>query len=197
MHRQGRLNDGSEIVYAGGLNIRDFLGVPSVTHTGSTAGYRAFLGRYPEQGLSVAMICNASNVQTGGNGGQIARAFLGAAAQDPPPGDHARLARPDSDRFAGLYRDPVTGLTRELRADDGLLRDGRTFLDPAGDLAFTAGSGGRRYVFQDDLHSFQIDDWQYTDQRYERVQPWSPEAEELEEFVGTYHSDDAETTYVV
>ena len=44
MHRQGRLNDGSEILYAGGLQVRQFAGVRSITHTGSTAGYRAYLG---------------------------------------------------------------------------------------------------------------------------------------------------------
>lgn len=49
------VDDGSESVYAGGLRIEPFRGVRSVTHTGATAGYRAFLGQYPDQGLSSAL----------------------------------------------------------------------------------------------------------------------------------------------
>jgi CubicO group peptidase (beta-lactamase class C family) len=197
MHRQGRLSDGSEIVYASGLRIEDFLGVPSVTHTGSTAGYRAFLGRYPAQGLGVAMLCNASNVSTGGTGGRIARVFLGDAVEEPPEVDHQARARPDADRFAGLYQDPVTGNTRQLRVEGGLLRDGRTILDPEGERTFGIADTARRYVFEPDLETFRIEDWQYTDQRYERVESWTPSLAELEELAGTYHSADAETTYVV
>lgn len=195
MHRRGRLSDGSDSRYAGGLQHGELGGVRAVTHTGSTAGYRAFLGRYPDEGLGVAMLCNASNVSTGGTGARIARVFLGDAFTEAPRPDHARLARDDNDRFAGLYRDPVTGFTRELTADGGLLHDGGTVLDPAGDLAF-ATTSGRRYVFEPDLRTFQIEDWQYTDQRYERVEPWTPSSSELNDFVGTYHSDDAETTLV-
>ena len=197
MHRPGVLRDGSEIRYAGGLMLGDLSGVSSVTHTGSTAGYRAYLGRFPEQGLGVAMLCNASNVPTGGTGSRVASVFLAEYLRDAAEPDHARLARSDAERFAGVYADPVTGLTRELRVEDGLLRDGGTFLDPAGELTFAPFGSDRRYVFEPGLAAFRIEDWQYTDQRYERVEPWTPSRSELEALTGWYHSDDAETTYRV
>src|SRR5690606_10041355 len=58
-------NDGSRISYAAGLTVDRLAGVHQVSHTGSTGGYRAFLGRYPEQGVAVALLCNAGDVQPG------------------------------------------------------------------------------------------------------------------------------------
>ncbi|MDH3270318.1 MAG: serine hydrolase [Gemmatimonadota bacterium] len=201
MHQRGTLNDGSTIVYAGGLMIEPFAGVPSVTHTGSTAGYRAFIGRYPDQALSVAMLCNASNAPTGGNGSAVARVYLGGMATDPPRPDYEAASRARSlDRFAGLYADPVTGSTLELRVQDGILRQGSAMLLPLSETAFQVGSGGRRYVFDrasDARSGFEVEDWQYSNQRYEPVESWSPSAPELAAFAGTYQSVEAETTYRV
>ncbi len=200
MHETGRLNDGSDIVYAGGLRVEDYRGVSSVTHTGSTAGYRAFLGRYPEQGLSVAMLCNASNVSTGGNGTAVARVYLGDALVEPvanravPSGSVAPVQQ-----LTGLFADPVTGstMTVEAREDGSITIDDRVMVR-TGVLDFAPTTGARRFVFDESLQSFEVEDWQYTQQRYWRVDgSWSPSAAELEEFVGTYHSADAETTYRV
>ena len=89
MHRQGVLNDGSEISYASGLMVGTLRGVPSVSHTGSTAGYRAYLGRYPDQRLAVAILCNAGNANPGQLGSQVAEAVLGDALE-PAPGPTER-----------------------------------------------------------------------------------------------------------
>ena len=105
MHETGRLNDGSEIVYAAGLRIAEHAGVPAISHTGSTAGYRAFTARYRDQGLAVAMLCNVTNVPTGGTGARIARVFLGEASDPVEP---AGVAVPRDKLLAltGLYREP-------------------------------------------------------------------------------------------
>jgi CubicO group peptidase (beta-lactamase class C family) len=58
MHRRGVLNNGDTITYASGLQLVRYRGLPEVSHTGSTAGYRAFLARYPEQRVGVAVLCN-------------------------------------------------------------------------------------------------------------------------------------------
>lgn len=198
MHEQGQLSDGSEIVYASGLRVEPYMGVPSVTHTGSTAGYRAFLGRYPEQDLSVAMLCNASDAPTSGNGTAVARIYLGDAAKEPEPNVGVQVADgPALDAFEGLYADPVTGSTIEVESDEDGLAVGRRSVVRAGPYELLTESGSRRYLFDSDLSGFRVDDWQYTDQRYERVEPWSPTSDELDDYVGTYHSDDAETTYRV
>lgn len=199
MHETGRLNDDSDIVYAGGLRVEPYRGVRSVTHTGSTAGYRAFLGRYPDQGLSVAMLCNASNAPTSGNGTAVAQVYLGYALAAPvenravPVGSAGPVHQ-----LTGLFADRVTGSTISVGARDNvtLTIDGRAMIR-TGPLEFAPATGGRRYEFWG-LDGFEVDDWQYTQQRYWRVDgSWSPSATELAGFTGTYHSDDAETTYRV
>jgi CubicO group peptidase (beta-lactamase class C family) len=57
----GRFNDGKPHTYAMGLMVRPYKGVPAVAHSGSTAGYRAHLTRFPQQKLSVAVLCNTSH----------------------------------------------------------------------------------------------------------------------------------------
>jgi CubicO group peptidase (beta-lactamase class C family) len=81
MHEQGVLNDGSTITYAAGLSVTRYQNVPEVSHTGATSGYRAFLARYPDQRLDVAVLCNAGNVNPGTVGREVAAAFLGSALQ--------------------------------------------------------------------------------------------------------------------
>ena len=199
MHRKGHLSDGSEIVYASGLRVEELAGVPAVTHTGSTAGYRAFLARYPEQGLSVAMLCNASNVSTGGTGARIARVYLGDAAKDAVPPASVSVPEARLRSLVGLYREPVTGETRELRLEGGRLHDGGTELIPLSERELVAGASDRRYVFSASGRAggFEIESWEYSDQRWEPVERWTPSPADLTGFAGTYHSDDAETTFVV
>ena len=73
----GRFNDGRAHDYALGLYVRPWRGVPEVSHSGSTAGYRAFLARYPKQHVSVAVLCNAGNANATQYAHAVAEAYLG------------------------------------------------------------------------------------------------------------------------
>jgi CubicO group peptidase (beta-lactamase class C family) len=75
----GRFTDGREHDYAFGLYVRPWRGVPEVSHSGSTAGYRAFLTRYPDQHLSVAVLCNAGDANATQFAHAVAEAYLGSA----------------------------------------------------------------------------------------------------------------------
>ena len=200
MHETGRLNDGSEIVYAAGLRIAEHAGVPAISHTGSTAGYRAFTARYRDQGLAVAMLCNVTNVPTGGTGARIARVFLGEVSDPVEP---AGVAVPRDELLAltGLYREPVTGSPMRVDlADDGLRVDGRTPLLPLSAEEFQAGPSSRRFVFETrggGRPTIHVESWEYTEHRYEPVEPVEPSLAELRSYEGEYHSSDAETTFVV
>ena len=76
MVEQAILTDGTTIEYAGGLFVGRFADRPAVTHTGATSGYRAYLGDFPDDGLSVALLCNTGNANPGQLGGRVARLFL-------------------------------------------------------------------------------------------------------------------------
>jgi CubicO group peptidase (beta-lactamase class C family) len=73
------LNDGRGQFYAFGLYVRPYRGIPEVSHSGSTAGYQAFLTRYPKQHLSVAVLCNTASASPTQNARAVAELFLGGA----------------------------------------------------------------------------------------------------------------------
>ena len=200
MHETGHLNDGSEIVYAAGLRIAENSGVPAISHTGSTAGYRAVTTRYPDQGIALAMLCNVTNVPTGGTGERIARVFLGEVP-DPVEPSAVDVSRGKLAVLTGLYRDPVTGSTLRVDLSEaGLELDGQGPLTPLSENEFQANSNSRRYVFETKEGSrptIHVESWEYTDQRYEPVEPAEPSAGELRAYEGQYYSSDAETTFVV
>jgi CubicO group peptidase (beta-lactamase class C family) len=79
----GRFTDGRVHEYALGLYVRSYRGVREVSHSGSTAGYRAFLARYPDQRFSVAVLCNAASANPTQYAHAVAEAFLGAAFTTP------------------------------------------------------------------------------------------------------------------
>jgi len=109
LQRNMRLNEGTEISYALGVGVSHWRGVPAVSHTGSTGGYRAALYRYPEQNVSVALLCNLGSINPGVMAQRVAALVLGsalaAAPADPAgvPVEPATLAG-----LAGAYYSPRT-----------------------------------------------------------------------------------------
>ena len=200
MHETGQLNDGSEILYAGGLNTAQHAGVSAISHGGATAGYRAFTVRYLDQGIAVALLCNVTNVATGGTTARIARIFLEGVPGPVLPGG-VDVERDELAPLAGLYREPVTGNTMTVELLDGGLRmNGRIPLTPMSNTEFQAGLNPRRYVFEAQAGgrpTVHIESWEYSDQRFEPAEPADPSLAELRSYEGEYHSSDAETTFLV
>jgi CubicO group peptidase (beta-lactamase class C family) len=79
----GRFTDGRPHTYAFGLTVGQYRGVREVSHSGSTAGYRAFLTRYPDQHVSVAVLCNAATANPTQYAHAVAEAYLGQALTPP------------------------------------------------------------------------------------------------------------------
>jgi len=143
--RSGRLENGKETGYALGLSVGEWRGVRVVSHTGSTAGYRAFLAHYPESGHTVALQCNTATANSSALGQGVAAIFLadrlkaavaadavdlaGAAANaatEPASANAGAAVRPAPDRalfarLAGRYHDAETGATVELASEDSVM----------------------------------------------------------------------------
>jgi CubicO group peptidase (beta-lactamase class C family) len=194
MHRQARLNGGRELEYASGLVVTRYRGISEVSHSGATAGYRAFLARYPEQRLDVALLCNAGSANPGALAHQVADVFLNAAPEAP-----GRPAAVDSALLrsrAGLYRDTRTSMVMRLAASgDVLTAVGRGPLVPTSPSRFRAGES---WVVFDDAagaggHAgFRVMSPDGDTLRYEPVAGFAPGAAQLTEFAGVYHSDEAD-----
>jgi CubicO group peptidase (beta-lactamase class C family) len=72
LHTTGRLNAGTPLTYAWGLQIGEYRGLPIVEHGGSLGGYRAHLLRIPSQHTSVALLCNSSTIAPSGLARRVA-----------------------------------------------------------------------------------------------------------------------------
>jgi hypothetical protein len=61
----GKLNNGEEIPYALGLNIRRYGGLRTIGHGGSAVGYQADYMQFPDQRFSIMILSNLSTFNTG------------------------------------------------------------------------------------------------------------------------------------
>jgi hypothetical protein len=72
-----KLNDGKGCGYAAGLTIGKYNGNDEIAHSGSTAGYRAWLAWYPQKRLSVVLLSNYAQFQPVQIGRAVAAIFVG------------------------------------------------------------------------------------------------------------------------
>jgi CubicO group peptidase (beta-lactamase class C family) len=196
LQRRGRLNDGREIEYAGGLFMTSYEGLPEVSHGGATAGYRAFLARYPEQRLSVAVLCNLGNIDPSALAHRTADLFLAGKKPTAPPAP-AKIELPAAEiaARAGLYRNLRTGEILGMKVEEGKLRTrgGRT-VSPLSSSRYLVDNGSKLEFVPNGLRLLTPDGDTIP---YERVEEASPTAAQLAEYAGEYVSDEAEVTYKV
>ncbi len=205
MHHQGVLNSGEVISYASGLQVGAYKGVPEVQHSGSTAGYRGHLSRFPDQDLGVAVVCNASSANAGGLLHQVADLYLDHALQNAapaPPAGSMELPGQRLEALAGDYRDARTGTPVRVVAVEGGLRVGGATMVPVSVTRFE-GPGGRwvlEFERAPSAHGRPAAIYDSPGQPGVRIEPvpaFEPTAGELEEYAGTYRSHEAEATYTV
>lgn len=202
MHTRGVLTSGDTIHYASGLRLTAYKGLRQVEHSGSTAGYRGHLTRFPDQGLALAVMCNTTTGNAGARLHRVADLFLGGlvAGWEPTlPADRVELSADRMAGYTGNYMDERRGELETIRAaEDGLLM-GRTLLVPASETRFESAGGtvlefeatptidGRRTGFLSTDREFGI--------RLVPVPEFNPSEADLAEFTGAYRSDEAEATY--
>ena len=196
--QQGRLTDGRTIAYAAGLMILKWRGLREVSHSGSTAGYRAWLGRYPEKGLSIAVLCNLASANATQLGHKVADVYLGTAvpaeSRSAAPLDEAAL-----NARTGLYRSVRDHETLSIEMRNGVLQIVRRgALIPVAENRFSLGADGPIAEFETDASgkvarlrlATEVDEGNY----YEKVDASKPTEQELESMMGEYSSDEAEVT---
>lgn len=126
----GRFNDGKPHQYAMGLMVRPYKGLPEVAHSGSTAGYRAHLTRFPQQHLSVAVLCNSSNANATQYATSVADMYLADSikAMTPSSSNRPRRQPPtyeadpkDLASYVGPYYSDEAEVTYDVAMDGGAL----------------------------------------------------------------------------
>ena len=177
MLEQGKLNAGTPLSYAFGLQVGEYRGLPMVEHTGSTGGYRSVITRFPAQRTSIAVLCNVSDAAPSTLARRVADYLLRkeiAARPSASTAGSARAARADSAAprriqlpptvlaaFAGRYHSDELDATYELttngtaivltrpraRPDTLVARDSTTLVASVGTLRFTLGPDRRAESF--------------------------------------------------
>lgn len=202
MHRQSVLNSGQVHFYAGGLQLRTYKGVPIVEHSGSTAGYRGHLARFPDQGLAVSVTCNASTASAGGLLKQVADLYLGDAisVSEPSVTGWVEVSAGRLEALAGRYRDMRRENLVQVTATDQGLRFGGTVLRPVSERRFEGGGTVLEFeaeAFADGRPAALLNTIGADGVRIEPVPEFRPAESQLREYTGTYRSDEAEATYTV
>ena len=196
MQVPARLANGNELDYAMGLSFGRYKGAPEVRHSGSTASYRSYLSRFPEQHLSVAVLCNAGDSSPRQSLHDVADLYLGDALKPDPSPRTVTLSSAELDAIAGLYRRTDRGDTFKI------VRNGKALQRPDG-VAVVALTHKRLSDGEGDFLTIEGagrgtldvgDGWPIP---VERVEAAKPTAAELESLAGAYSSNDAETTWSV
>jgi CubicO group peptidase (beta-lactamase class C family) len=199
----GRLNDGAPLEYALGLEITRDHGRRLVSHSGSTGGYKTWLGRYPDDGVSIAVMCNNGGIDPVEMGERVARQALLATghadAAVSAPKAIAAVQAPTTDLapYQGLFRDPVTGELIQLQTADGQLtlkRGASEVLVALGADRFQRRNGDIVSVARNGLKTTDVTLIHgQTRQRFVAVQAASTDSAALAAYVGTYYSAELDT----
>ncbi|WP_419320265.1 serine hydrolase [Caulobacter sp. ErkDOM-E] len=204
----GQLSSGGLLDYGLGLEITRDHGRRLVSHSGSTAGYKTWLGRYPDEGISIALMCNNGGIDPVALGERIAAQALLAAGHAPaqaavsaPRAVAAAQAPRDLTPYQGLFRDPVSGDLVRLAAVGGqltLTRGGSQVLTPLGQNRFQTADGGV-IVFTHkgvDAAAFSLTRAGVA-QTFVAVRPATGDVTALADYVGTYYSAELDTLITV
>ena len=193
LEEPGRFADGRAHRYALGLVVGRYKGVREISHGGATAGYRSFLARYPEQQLSVAVLCNAADAAAADYAHAAADLFV-PGVKTPEATSTYAVTSTDIAGLAGLYRHVLNGSPLELVAE------GMRLCVAGGPVAgILSGSefttpDGRKWTLSGTTLRASGDTGNDT---FERVARASPAAAQLGELAGTYANDEVETEVTV
>ena len=196
MQTPGLLGSGRETGYAYGLAVANHKGLAEFRHSGTTGSYRAYLARFPERHLSVAVLCNAGNSMPRQALHAVADLYLGDALKRDAPPKPARLSPDEIARFAGLYRNEIRGDTFRIVRDGESLRLGDgTPLIAVSPRRLT--DGDELVIEVADSGGGSMEDGSGSDIPIRRVREVRPTVEELVQYAGEYESEEADVSFNV
>ncbi len=213
LHEPAKLNNGRKLRYARGLFVDTTRGSQFWWHGGSADGYKSVLGRFPEQGLSIAIMCNSGD---GTDRTAFARRIFelyapatGAqeARNTAPPiaAEGVDVAGLDLNSRAGLFFSEGAGEPLRLVVDRGRLRvaNGPALVATARDR-FKRWGADLDFMSDDEFelrflsqNQFEMKSMEGKTTRYSRAQPYAPTADDLKAFAGRYESAEIGTVFLM
>ncbi len=133
MAARSTLSDGRRAIAANGQEYRDFHGLDSWSHGGSTGGFRSFLLRIPEERMAIVVMSNRSDFLKAAFAFDVAEALLAERFEPERPVDFVPETGTELDRYVGDYR-LFAGTVFSLRRDGDDLTFGTFGKDDASPL---------------------------------------------------------------
>lgn len=192
--RRSLLNNGRQSDYSHGLHQGIRNGTTEISHAGGIGAYRAWLARYPEHKLSIAVACNAADPDYtfGGDyfGGKIADLILPAfePAQNTTHSIEA-AAR------AGLYVSEATGMPVTLVRHENDLSYGETPVSAISENRIALKSGDQVVFESEDRYRKESKNGNV--EHFRRVESWIPKITDLDSFTGRFYSNEIDATYEI
>jgi hypothetical protein len=197
------LSNGRKLNYARGLMLDANYAGRVVWHGGGAAAYRSVLARYPGQGFSIAVLCNAGEAADNRVefAARIFDLFVSPTGTRPAPAAVAGgtpVEGLDVNSKAGLFFSERTGEPLRLIVNNGRLGiagggplvavSKERFRNPRASLAFMSQDEFELNFLSQD--QFELKSMEGRTTRYRRAQPYAPTAADLAAFAGDYESDE-------
>jgi CubicO group peptidase (beta-lactamase class C family) len=196
---KGILNNGKEISYACGVVVNTINGTKEISHTGATAGYRALLVYYPEKEISVAYLSNDAGAQLGKINSTVSELLIGKQPMIKKDENAVGISVTKESLMekVGLYKHIRIGDVEELALiNDSLgVKESKMKLIPLAENRFTRDG----FVWQFPAgetkpRSMLLQSPGGDTATYVRVNPFRGNERDLNEFTGTYKSEEADVT---
>lgn len=196
------LGNGRKLDYARGLMLTTNYAGRVIYHGGGAAGYRSILGRFPEPGMSIAVLCNAGEASDNRDdfAGAILDLFMSPTGKRPAPAAvaDAPVEGLDVKSKAGLFFNERTGDPIRL-----IVNGARLAVAAGGPLVavtkdrFRNARASTAFMSQDQFEltflsadQFELKSMEGQTTGYRRARPYAPSADDLKAFAGRYESDE-------
>jgi hypothetical protein len=198
LETRGVLNDGRKIAYALGLTVDTYKGLKDVSHGGATAGYQTFLARYPDNKVSVGVMCNGTSPSAGGIAANITDEIFGPFAETAKA-EPAKVSEDELKKFVGIWRSEKTHAPARFVIENGVSRWSGARVVPMGGGQFTVGGNQLKFTFDKDGKpvSAETVDSDGEVRRFAPETEWTPAPADVASFQGDWFSEEAGATFTV
>jgi CubicO group peptidase (beta-lactamase class C family) len=191
--QRGTLKNGQKIAYAGGLTIGEFNGYSEISHSGATAGYRAWLVYYPDKKVTIAILSNDAGGNVVAAGKKIAEIILGKPSVKSQQPQTVPVSEPDLKKFTGSYRSirNFDLFTIEYK-DNKLLLNGQLLTPLHRDTVLRT---GQKLAYAKPGRILAISGQDTAS--YRKVNSMDTTVQNIQGLAGTYFSKEADTEFTV
>ncbi|WP_162339629.1 serine hydrolase domain-containing protein [Cyclobacterium salsum] len=215
MQIPGRLNSGQELSYASGLLIDSYRGLKTVWHGGFDPGYTSMLLRFPEEHLTVAILCNITSANPWERAYKVADLYLGNEMDEEQVAtglnyENVTLSHKELEVFTGIYKSRDGIMVQSFDEKDGQL------IATIGNTQYPLSHIGNRQ-FSDGITHYVLSftesgegdamtaSWSPNPRpikgdslKLDRISPrWNPVHNELSEFTGSFFNEELDANWKI